>query len=74
MGQDNAMPKPDSPKQMPHVSIVIDATFGDEVLRDVSIKVLKEFLDAWAQNVKAAHKNNRVIITVKKSAPPDIIQ
>jgi len=74
LGQDSAMPTPDPPKPVLHVSIVIDATFGSEVQRDVSMKVLKQFLDAWAQNVKAAHKANRVTITVKEEQPPDAIQ
>jgi hypothetical protein len=68
------MPTPASPKQTLHVSIAIDATFGDEIQRDVSIKVLKKFLDAWTQNIEAAHKNNRAATTVKEERPPDVIQ
>lgn len=58
---------------MLHVSIMIDATFGSEIQRDVSLKVLKEFLEAWTQNVESSHKKNRVAISVKQQAP-DLIQ
>jgi hypothetical protein len=73
LDQDSAMPTPDQPQGL-HVSIIIDATFGSQVQRDVSLKVLKEFLAAWTQNVTAAHKKNRVTTTVKEEQPPDLIQ
>jgi hypothetical protein len=38
------------------------------------MKVLKEFLDAWAQNVKAAQKNNKVTTAVTEEQPPAVIQ
>jgi hypothetical protein len=43
--------------------ITIDASFGSDMQRDVSMKVLKEFLDAWKANVESAHKKNKVTIT-----------
>jgi len=68
------MATPVQPDQPLHVSIIIDATFGSEIQRSVSMKVMKEFLAAWAQNVTAAHKRNRVITTIKEAPAPDLIQ
>ena len=67
-------PTPDQPKPMLHVSIMIDATFGSEIQRDVSLKVLKQFLEAWTENVKSAHKKNRVTVTVHEEQSSDLIQ
>jgi hypothetical protein len=39
-------PTPDHPKAILHLSTVIDATFGNQIQRDVSVTVLKGFLDA----------------------------
>lgn len=64
---------PDQPKPTLHVSITIDATFGSEIQHDVSVKVLRQFLDAWTQNVEESHKKNKVAITVK-DRPADVIQ
>ncbi|HKE24296.1 MAG TPA: hypothetical protein VKB88_18165 [Bryobacteraceae bacterium] len=75
LNEDNNMATtPDQPKPSLHVSIMIEATFGSEIQRDVSLKVLKQFLGAWTQNVQAAHKNNRVTITVKEGPASDVIQ
>ena len=76
MGQDGSMPTPGQPKATPsfHISVTIDATFGSEIQRDVSMKVLKQFLAAWMENVKSAHKKNHVAVTVNEGAAPDIIQ
>ena len=41
----------------------IDATFGSEIQRDVSMKVLQEFLRAWKTNVEEAHKRNKVVVS-----------
>jgi len=71
--QDDTMPTPDQAKPMLHVSITIEATFGSEIQRDVSVKVLKQFLEVWTQNVESSHKKNKVGISVKQQAP-DIIQ
>jgi len=65
---------PNDRKSIPHVSIVIDATFGSEIQRDVSIKVIKQFIRAWMENVKSAHKKNQVTVTVNEGATPGIIQ
>jgi len=62
------MPTPDQAKPMLHVSITIEATFGSEIQRDVSVKVLKEFLEAWTQNVESSHKKNKVTISLKEQA------
>ena len=43
-------------------TVTIEATFGSEIQRDVTVKVLREFLDAWKQNVESNHKRNRVRI------------
>jgi hypothetical protein len=43
--------------------ITIDARFGSDIQRDVSLKVLKEFLGAWKANVESAHKKNNITIT-----------
>lgn len=51
---------------MLQVSITIEATFGSEIQRDVSVKVLKQFLAAWTQNVEASHKKKKVTTTVKE--------
>ena len=64
---------PDQPKPLLHVSITIEATFGSKIQRDVSVKVLKQFLAAWTQNVETSHKQNKVTTTVKEQAP-DLIQ
>jgi hypothetical protein len=64
---------PDQPKPLLHVSITIEATFGSDVQRDVSVKVLKQFLEAWAQNVESSHKKNKVAISMKQQSQ-DLIQ
>ena len=57
---------PEQPKSMLHVSITIDANFGSENQRDVSVKVLKQFLEAWTQNVESSHKQNDGTISSKE--------
>jgi len=42
--------------------ITIEARFGSDIQRDVSMKVLKEFLTAWKANVESAHKKNNITI------------
>lgn len=49
--------------QIIRLSVKIDATFGSEIQRDVSMNVLKEFLQAWKTNVEEANKKNRVVIS-----------
>jgi len=44
-------------------TITIEAIFGSEVQRDVAMRVLRQFLDAWRQNVEEAHQDNKVTIT-----------
>lgn len=65
---------PGQPKPTLHVSIAIDAIFGSEIQRDVSMKVLRQFLDAWTENVTSADKRNSVTVTVQEKAAPDLIQ
>jgi hypothetical protein len=43
--------------------ITIDTSFGSDIQREVSMKVLKEFLAAWKANVESAHKKNKITIT-----------
>lgn len=51
---------------MPQLSlnhlVRIEAAFGSDIQRDVSMKILREFLEAWKTNVQSAHKKNRVTI------------
>jgi hypothetical protein len=42
--------------------ITIEARFGSDIQRDVSMRVLKEFLTAWKANVESAHKKNNITI------------
>ena len=75
MNQDKAMSTtPDQPKPLLRVSIMIDATFGSEIQRDVSLKVLKQFLEAWTENVRTAHKKNKVTLTVHEEPTLDTIE
>ena len=53
---------PGSADSMLSATVTIEATFGSQIQRDVSVKVLREFLDAWKQNVESIHNRNRVII------------
>ena len=39
-------------------TVTIEATFGSDIQRDVFLRVLREFLDAWKQNVESAHQTN----------------
>lgn len=68
------MPAPDHSKPIPHVSISIDAIFGSEIQRDVSMKVLSQFLQAWTANVNAAHQKNKVTVKVREEQSPEIVQ
>jgi hypothetical protein len=43
--------------------ISVEASFGSEIQRDVSLRVLREFLEAWRLNVESAHKKNEIIIS-----------
>ena len=43
--------------------ITIEARFGSDIKRDVSLKVLRDFLQAWKANVESAHKKNTITIT-----------
>jgi hypothetical protein len=44
------------------ISFRIDATFATEIQRDVAMKLLNDFLQAWKVNVEEAHERNRVTI------------
>ncbi len=57
----NDQPSPVSRKQFEE-TITITAVFGSEIQRDVSMKVLWEFLEAWRQNVQSAHKKNKITL------------
>ena len=43
-------------------TITIEATFGSEIQRDVAMRVLRQFLSAWRENVESAHKEKKVAI------------
>jgi hypothetical protein len=61
--QDSTMRRPPiSTNSTLSATVTIEATFGSEIQRDVSVKVLREFLDAWKQNVESSHKRNRIRI------------
>ena len=63
------MPAPvaDSPKTRPHRTVTIEAVFGSGIQREVAMKILGEFLDAWKANVEASHKKNRVTVSIQKN-------
>ena len=44
-------------------SVTINMAFASEIQRDVALRVLRQFLGAWKENVDNAHKENRVTIT-----------
>lgn len=46
--------------------ISIEAEFGSDIQRDVSMRVLREHLAGWEQCVVSAHKKNTVIISERE--------
>lgn len=46
--------------------VCVEASFGSEIQRDVSLRVLREYLDAWKMNVESSHKKNEVIISERE--------
>jgi hypothetical protein len=60
---------------MPQLSLIrlvrIEAAFGSDTQHDVSMKVLREFLEAWKMNVESAHKKNRVTIEYGEEHAPN---
>jgi hypothetical protein len=62
------MPVPfaELPKKTLHHLVTIDAWFGSRIQRDVAMKVLGEFLNAWKVNVESSHKKNKVTVGVQK--------
>ena len=63
--QKNPPPKA-MPKLLPH-SINIKMAFASEIQRDVALRVLRQFLYAWKENVDNAHKENEITITESDS-------
>ena len=51
---------------MPQLSLIrvikVDAMFGSAIQHDVSMKILRELLEAWKTNVELADNKNRVTI------------
>jgi hypothetical protein len=43
--------------------ICVEASFGSEIQRDVSLRVLREYLEAWKASAEASHKKNEIIIS-----------
>jgi hypothetical protein len=43
-------------------TVTIEVSFGSEIQRDVSMKVLRQLLEAWKTNLIAAHQRNKVMI------------
>ncbi len=63
----NMMPCP----SFVHISLVkVEAVFGSDIQHDVSMKVLREFLEAWKMNVESAHKKNRITIAYGREPKP----
>ena len=54
--------KSKSQKPAFQISVKIDATFTSEIQRDVAMKLLNDFLQAWKVNVEEADERNRVSI------------
>ena len=50
--------------------MTVEALFASDIQRDVSLRVLTQFLDAWKENVECAHAKNKVTITRGKGQPP----
>ena len=46
-----------------HASIIIEATFGSDIQRNVAIRTLARVLEAWKANVESSHKNNKITIS-----------
>ena len=46
--------------------ISIEASFGSDIQRDVPLRVLREFLEAWNANVESAHKKSEIIIAERE--------
>ena len=53
-------------------TVTISATFGTEIQRDVSLRVLEHFLKAWQDNVESAHKGNTLSIEVEGDEAAEI--
>jgi hypothetical protein len=46
--------------------VTIEATFASDIQRDVSLRVLVEFLEAWRTNVGSAHRRNKITIAYER--------
>jgi hypothetical protein len=46
--------------------IRIEATFGNDIQHDVSMRVIKEYLEAWKANVLGGHQRNKIVITYEE--------
>jgi hypothetical protein len=46
--------------------ICVEVSFGSEIQRDVSLRVLREYLEAFKTSVESAHKRNEVIISERE--------
>ncbi len=56
------IPMPSSPK-ISHIRLIkIEAVFGSDIQHDGSMKVLREFLEAWKRNVESSHKKNNITL------------
>jgi hypothetical protein len=47
-------------------TITIKTTFGSDIQHDVSMRVIKEYLEAWRATVLAGHPRNKVTITYEE--------
>ena len=55
--------KPESHGPAFQISVRISSTFTSEIQRDVAMKLLNDFLQAWKVNVEEADERNTVTIS-----------
>jgi len=53
------------------ISVSIDASFIGPIQRNVSVRILREFLAAWKKNVESANARNKVVIVFGGSGASD---
>ena len=45
-----------------HRSIIISATFGSVMQRDVALRALTALLNTWKETVESSHQKNKIIV------------
>jgi hypothetical protein len=46
--------------------VTIEAAFASDIQRDVSLRVLVKFVEAWRTNVESAHRRNKITIAYER--------